>query len=176
MWVNLLRETERALHESGKEVLDVSFVSGEGPWWTTWAVFEQWASTFDYEKPGTGDSVPYLFIVGRDWWLERLRYEGSEWWEFRTVPTRPFGRPRSPRCFDEALQPMNEGDYEGDGFGVGDDAADYINDDARYDAADYMAARDLQGLAADTSDDAATAHVAGVGSEPEVTSLLRTEL
>lgn len=30
-----------------------------------------------------------LKIVGDDWWLERHEYDGSEWWEFKTLPTRP---------------------------------------------------------------------------------------
>ena len=30
-----------------------------------------------------------LFVVGADWWLERHEYDGSEWWEFKTLPTKP---------------------------------------------------------------------------------------
>ena len=30
-----------------------------------------------------------LKIVGDNWWLERHEYDGSEWWEFKTLPTRP---------------------------------------------------------------------------------------
>lgn len=27
-----------------------------------------------------------LVIVGDDWWLERHEYDGSEWWEFKSLP------------------------------------------------------------------------------------------
>jgi len=30
-----------------------------------------------------------LLVVGDDWWLERCEYDGSEWWEFRTMPSFP---------------------------------------------------------------------------------------
>jgi len=30
-----------------------------------------------------------LVIVGEDWWLERCEYNGSEWWEFKTLPVKP---------------------------------------------------------------------------------------
>lgn len=28
-----------------------------------------------------------LVLVGDDWWIERCEYDGSEWWEFKTIPT-----------------------------------------------------------------------------------------
>jgi hypothetical protein len=27
-----------------------------------------------------------LVVVGDDWWMERHEYDGSEWWEFKTIP------------------------------------------------------------------------------------------
>ena len=30
-----------------------------------------------------------LIIVGNNFWLERHEYDGSEWWEYKTVPTKP---------------------------------------------------------------------------------------
>lgn len=30
-----------------------------------------------------------LKIVGSDWWLERAEYDGAEWFEFKTLPTKP---------------------------------------------------------------------------------------
>lgn len=26
-------------------------------------------------------------LVGDGWWIERAEYDGSEWWEFKTIPT-----------------------------------------------------------------------------------------
>jgi hypothetical protein len=34
-------------------------------------------------------------VIGSDWWLERHEYDGSEWWEFKSLP-----KPR------EAAQPL----------------------------------------------------------------------
>ena len=31
-----------------------------------------------------------LVVVGKDFWLERNNYDGSEWWEFKQVPVEPF--------------------------------------------------------------------------------------
>ena len=28
-----------------------------------------------------------LVLVGEGWWIERYEYDGSEWWEFKTIPT-----------------------------------------------------------------------------------------
>ena len=28
-----------------------------------------------------------LVLVGDGWWIERCEYDGSEWWEFKTIPT-----------------------------------------------------------------------------------------
>lgn len=30
-----------------------------------------------------------LLVVGDDWWLERHSYDGSEWWEYKTLPKMP---------------------------------------------------------------------------------------
>lgn len=44
---------------------------------------------FEYDN-GYGDSeIPDIKIVGKDWWLERYEYDGSEWWEFKTLPVKP---------------------------------------------------------------------------------------
>lgn len=46
------------------------------------------ASDFEYDSGyGTVGIIESLKIVGDDWWLERAEYDGSEWWEFKTVPT-----------------------------------------------------------------------------------------
>jgi hypothetical protein len=29
-----------------------------------------------------------IIVVGKDWWLERHEYDGSEWWEFKTMPDK----------------------------------------------------------------------------------------
>lgn len=38
---------------------------------------------------GLAEVDEYLYIVGDNWWLERHEYDGLEWWEYKTLPTRP---------------------------------------------------------------------------------------
>lgn len=85
---NLLVETVEKLIESGKSVEDVQWV-GCGQWSTTWAAFAAVAD-FVYDDGFGGQEVRSgLRVVGKDWWLERAEYDGSEWWEFKTLPTQP---------------------------------------------------------------------------------------
>ena len=35
---------------------------------------------------GSAEIREDLVIVGKDWWLERDEYDGSEWWAFHTMP------------------------------------------------------------------------------------------
>lgn len=96
--MNLLEETISALGEGGKSPSDVRFVVGasKGSWgqlegfeWCTWDEFAQ-SANYNYDS-GYGDIEvsEYLKVVGDDWWLERHEYDGSEWWEFKTLPQRP---------------------------------------------------------------------------------------
>ena len=38
----------------------------------------------------SGYGLPYIDIdlklIGKDFWLERAEYDGSEWWEYKTMP------------------------------------------------------------------------------------------
>ena len=52
--------------------------------------FEEVARKTNYDSGwGAAEIRSDLMIVGRDWWLERNEYDGSEWWEFRTMPLIP---------------------------------------------------------------------------------------
>lgn len=48
------------------------------------------ALNFNYDS-GFGSQEVYkdLILVGIDFWLERHEYDGSEWWEYKTLPKRP---------------------------------------------------------------------------------------
>ena len=38
----------------------------------------------------TNEIMQYFRVaVGDNWWLERAEYDGSEWWEFKTIPKEP---------------------------------------------------------------------------------------
>lgn len=45
--------------------------------------FEQVAKKTNY---GSGFVATDLVVVGKNWWLERGEYDGSEWWEYKESP------------------------------------------------------------------------------------------
>ena len=88
---NLLDETVELLKSCDKTSADVSWVQfgSDTLFHCTWNEFEA-ASGFDYDNGYGGAEInTRLKIVGADWWLERGEYDGSEWWEFKTKPTKP---------------------------------------------------------------------------------------
>lgn len=95
---NLLTETLGTLARNQKAPSDVRWVGvlkqswrkeGDGPAIGAWDDFERLAN-FDYDAGYGGNEVSaYLVIVGDGWWLERGEYDGSEWWEFKTLPQKP---------------------------------------------------------------------------------------
>jgi hypothetical protein len=85
--MTLLTETNEALRDAGKTCDDVRFIITDKQC-GTWAEFTKIAN-FNYDD-GYGGNEIYLSlkIVGDDWWLERGEYDGSEWWEFKTLPVQ----------------------------------------------------------------------------------------
>jgi hypothetical protein len=85
--MNLLKETITALLENGRLPTDVLWVgSQDGTCFISWEDFSK-ISDIDYDNGYGGAQIPEdLVIVGSDWWLERGEYDGSEWWEFKTLP------------------------------------------------------------------------------------------
>lgn len=96
---NLLKETIEILKENGKSETDVLWV-GRGfssgyynykkqEYKSTWEDFKEKAD-FNYDDGYGGNEIPMdLIVVGKDFWLERHEYDGSEWWEFKTMPKEP---------------------------------------------------------------------------------------
>ena len=88
--MNLLKETLDALKENGKTPADVRWagrasISAK----CTWEDFAKQAN-FEYDSGYGGVEIPAdLVVVGDNWWLERAEYDGSEWWEFKTIPVEP---------------------------------------------------------------------------------------
>ena len=86
---NLYEETVRCLLVYGKSMSDVAFVSGNGHEIPLDNFIES-AKSYDYDNGFGGEEVPLdLLIVGKDWWMERHEYDGSEWWEYKELPLRP---------------------------------------------------------------------------------------
>lgn len=97
--INFLKETIEKLNENGKSESDVLWV-GRGIYYgfynqtneeykSTWEDFKTKAD-FDYDDGYGGNVIAMdLIVVGKDFWLERHEYDGSEWWEFKTMPKEP---------------------------------------------------------------------------------------
>lgn len=95
--INFLEETLDMLKDCGKTEDDVIWV-GRCEYWAssypdvknTWEWFKSKAN-FEYDNGYGGAEIPLsLVVVGEDFWLERHEYDGSEWWEYKRIPTEPF--------------------------------------------------------------------------------------
>lgn len=92
---NLLKETLEKLSENGKSQTDVRWVGTRDMRYASrtlacgsWEDFAGFAD-FDYDAGYGGHEIDLaLVVVGDDWWLERGEYDGSEWWEFKTLPQK----------------------------------------------------------------------------------------
>lgn len=83
--MNLLKETKLILKENGKSIKDIIAVQGKD-----FAIsvenFINLADT-DYDSGyGSPKVAEDLLIIGKDFWLERHEYDGSEWWEYKESP------------------------------------------------------------------------------------------
>lgn len=85
---NLLGETLAALHGCGLTTKDVLWVgSADGKMAISWEEFEPIAEKTDYNSGyGSPKVAQDLVVVGATWWLERGEYDGSEWWEYKSMP------------------------------------------------------------------------------------------
>jgi hypothetical protein len=84
---NLLEETEDELavcHKTPKDVLWVGTLDGTET--ITWEEFAKLAD-FYYDDGYVALEIRLdLAVVGKDWWMERHEYDGSEWWEYKEMP------------------------------------------------------------------------------------------
>lgn len=86
--LNLLSETTDVLAEHKRSTSDVRWV-GNHNLWMSWDEFAAIADvTYDAGFGGANVNET-LLIVGDDWWMERHEYDGSEWWEYKSLPIRP---------------------------------------------------------------------------------------
>ena len=95
---NLLEETIKYLREYDKQPSDVLWVGRDYYDWNlkkqvrykdTWDSFCVKAD-FEYNSGYGAVEIPDdIVIVGKDFWLERHQYDGSEWWEFKMMPLEP---------------------------------------------------------------------------------------
>lgn len=98
MYCNLLKETIKCLHDNDKTEVDVLWVGRNYYdykikeyvcYKNTWEDFCLKAN-FEYDGGYGSTEIPMdLIVVGKDFWLERHEYDGSEWWEFKAMPIEP---------------------------------------------------------------------------------------
>lgn len=88
MMTNLKEETLQALKDCGKTIEDVLWVSNGKVRFPIDAFLKVADRLYDDGYGGT-EVIRDLVIVGNNWWLERAEYDGSEWWEFKTLPYQP---------------------------------------------------------------------------------------
>ena len=83
---NLWEETMEVLKDHGKTFDDVKFIQGND-FKITKENFEQVAKKTNYDSGyGAAHVATDLVVVGKNWWLERGEYDGSEWWEYKESP------------------------------------------------------------------------------------------
>ena len=99
--MNLYKELVENLEENNKTIKEINFISIDINYnWNKEKVekvveidindFIEIAKETDYDNGYGGNEIPMsLKIVGEDWWLERHEYDGSEWFEFKTLPLKP---------------------------------------------------------------------------------------
>lgn len=87
--MNLLTETIEKIKDSGKKIDDVLWVgSSDGEYAITWNKFAE-ISNREYDSGfGANEVNSSLVVVGKNWWLERGEYDGSEWWEYKELPKK----------------------------------------------------------------------------------------
>jgi len=84
---NLLKETIEKLKTHNKTLDDVLWFGSKD---IELKGDLQKALDFNYDSGYGGQEVlEDLILVGRDFWLERHEYDGSEWWEYKEMPVKP---------------------------------------------------------------------------------------
>ncbi len=103
--MSFLQETIEKLKENGKSIKDLqfgtikknqgySYFSHSEPYDEEIAYFtiEDFVnnSDFQYDSGYGGNEIELsMKLIGKDFWLERHEYDGSEWWEYKELPTKP---------------------------------------------------------------------------------------
>nr|DAT91171.1 MAG TPA: protein of unknown function (DUF4909) [Caudoviricetes sp.] len=86
--INFLQETKDELKEHNKTFDDVIFVAD---YFQKLRIspeeFIRRAENIIYNDGyGLEEINAALVVVGKDFWLERHEYDGSEWWEYKSIP------------------------------------------------------------------------------------------
>ena len=83
--MNLKEETLEVLHNNGKHKEDVKYVCGED-FQISLGQFWELSDTEYNSFYGAPEIATDLTLIGDDFWMTRGEYDGSEWWDFHTMP------------------------------------------------------------------------------------------
>ena len=83
--MNLKEETLKGLHHNGKRGADVKYVCGDD-FRISREQFWKLADTEYNSFYGAPEIATDLTLIGDDFWMTRGEYDGSEWWDFHTMP------------------------------------------------------------------------------------------
>lgn len=109
---NLWNETINILEQFSKTFDDVYWIGGDD-FTISKEQFKELANTHYYAGFGSPKVATDLKVVGKDWWLERHEYDGSEWWEFKVLPIKPKEKKKVNRVLGgmwDTLKELNEED------------------------------------------------------------------
>jgi hypothetical protein len=94
---NLLEETLEVLQEHSIKEEDILRCGYRDGGWFSWDNFKELANIEYDDGYGSVEIPSDLVVVGKDFWLERAQYDGSEWWGFKQAPTK--GEPLTVNSF-----------------------------------------------------------------------------
>lgn len=101
MYGNLYQELLEELNQHGKSIEDIIWV-GTNKERVDVDKFLEIAKKTDYDSGfGSQKIAKDLLIVGLDWWIERNEYDGSEWFEFKSLPKIPDQTMKIKRLWKE---------------------------------------------------------------------------
>lgn len=86
--MNLLEETKKILENNNKTLEDILWIGS----FKNFVDVNEFIKIADVEYDsgyGSPQVAENLLVVGVNWWLERHEYDGSEWWEYKSIPVKP---------------------------------------------------------------------------------------
>lgn len=104
--MNLLKETNEILKKYNKTLNDINWVGSTN----NFVDVNEFIKIADVEYDsgyGAPEVAENLLIVGVDWWLERHEYDGSEWWEYKSIPIKPNNKFRLKALTIDQAEKLN---------------------------------------------------------------------
>lgn len=105
--MNLLKETMSVLDRHGKSIGDIVWVGCSDFKISMDQFLDLSNKTYD-DGYGTQEVARDLIVCGSDFWLERHEYDGSEWWEFKTLPKEPKETRKVTRVTGDYSEKLSE--------------------------------------------------------------------